>query len=127
MGQQVDFAREHGYVGTVLGRRRYLKDINSRNAIVRGAAERNAINAPIQGSAADIIKLAMLNIHHKMQQQSFKAQMLLQVHDELVFECPKSELDALKQLVKTEMEAAYSLRVPLTVEMGIGQNWLEAL
>ncbi len=126
MGQQVDFAREHGYVATVLGRRRYLKDINSRNAIVRGAAERNAINAPIQGSAADIIKLAMLNIHDKMQQQNFKAQMLLQVHDELVFECPKSELDALKQLVKTEMEAAYSLQVPLTVDMGIGQNWLEA-
>ena len=126
MSQQVDFAREHGYVATVLGRRRYLKDINSRNAIVRGAAERNAINAPIQGSAADIIKLAMLNIYDKMQQENFKAQMLLQVHDELVFECPKSELNALKQLVKTEMEAAYSLQVPLTVEMGIGHNWLEA-
>jgi DNA polymerase-1 len=126
MGQQVDFAREHGYVATVLGRRRYLKDINSRNAIVRGAAERNAINAPIQGSAADIIKLAMLNIYDKMRQQNFKAQMLLQVHDELVFECPKSELDALKHLVKTEMETAYSLQVPLTVDMGIGQNWLEA-
>ena len=126
MSQQVDFAREHGYVATVLGRRRYLKDINSRNAIVRGAAERNAINAPIQGSAADIIKLAMLNIYDKMQQENVKAQMLLQVHDELVFECPKSELDALKQLVKTEMEAAYSLQVPLTVDMGIGHNWLEA-
>lgn len=126
MGQQVDFAREHGYVATVLGRRRYLKDINSRNAIVRGAAERNAINAPIQGSAADIIKLAMLNIYDKMQQENVTAQMLLQVHDELVFECPKSELDALKQLVKTEMEAAYSLQVPLTVDMGIGHNWLEA-
>jgi DNA polymerase-1 len=126
MGQQVDFAREHGYVATVLGRRRYLKDINSRNAIVRGAAERNAINAPIQGSAADIIKLAMLTIYEKMQQQNFKAQMLLQVHDELVFECPKSELNALKLLVKTEMEAAYSLQVPLTVDMGIGHNWLEA-
>lgn len=126
MAQQVDFAREHGYVATVLGRRRYLKDINSRNAIVRGAAERNAINAPIQGSAADIIKLAMLTIYDKMQQQHFKAQMLLQVHDELVFECPKSELNALKQLVKTEMEAAYSLQVPLIVDMGIGHNWLEA-
>ena len=126
MAQQVDFAREYGYVATVLGRRRYLKDINSRNAIVRGAAERNAINAPIQGSAADIIKLAMLTIYDKMQQQHFKAQMLLQVHDELVFECPKSELNALKQLVKTEMEAAYSLQVPLTVDMGIGHNWLEA-
>jgi DNA polymerase-1 len=126
MAQQVDFAREYGYVATVLGRRRYLKDINSRNAIVRGAAERNAINAPIQGSAADIIKLAMLTIYDKMQQQHFKAQMLLQVHDELVFECPKSELNALKQLVKTEMEAAYSLQVPLIVDMGIGHNWLEA-
>ncbi len=126
MSEQVDFAREHGYVATVLGRRRYLKDINSRNAIVRGAAERNAINAPIQGSAADIIKLAMLTIYDKMQEQHFKAQMLLQVHDELVFECPKSELDALTQLVKTEMEAAYSLQVPLTVDIGIGQNWLEA-
>ena len=126
MGQQVDFAREHGYVATLLGRRRYLKDINSRNAIVRGAAERNAINAPIQGSAADIIKLAMLNIYDKMQQENYKAQMLLQVHDELVFECPKSELDALRQLVKIEMEAAYSLQVPLTVDMGIGHNWLEA-
>jgi DNA polymerase-1 len=126
MSQQVDFAREHGYVATVLGRRRYLKDINSRNAIVRGAAERNAINAPIQGSAADIIKLAMLTIYDKMQHQNFKAQMLLQVHDELVFECPKSELEALKHLVKTEMEAAYSLQVPLTVDMGIGHNWLEA-
>ena len=126
MSEQVDFAREHGYVATVLGRRRYLKDINSRNAIVRGAAERNAINAPIQGSAADIIKLAMLTIYDKMQQQHFKAQMLLQVHDELVFECPKSELEALKHLVKNEMEAAYSLQVPLTVDMGIGHNWLEA-
>ena len=126
IAQQVDFAREHGYVATVLGRRRYLKDINSRNAIVRGAAERNAINAPIQGSAADIIKLAMLTIYDKMQQQHFKAQMLLQVHDELVFECPKSELNALKQLVKTEMEAAYSLQVPLMVDIGIGHNWLEA-
>ena len=126
IAQQVDFAREHGYVATVLGRRRYLKDINSRNAIVRGAAERNAVNAPIQGSAADIIKLAMLTIYDKMQQQHFKAQMLLQVHDELVFECPKSELNALKQLVKTEMEAAYSLQVPLMVDIGIGHNWLEA-
>ena len=126
ISEQVDFAREHGYVATVLGRRRYLKDINSRNAIVRGAAERNAINAPIQGSAADIIKLAMLTIYDKMQQQNFKAQMLLQVHDELVFECPKSELEALKHLVKNEMEAAYYLQVPLTVDMGIGHNWLEA-
>ena len=126
MSEQVDFAREQGYVATVLGRRRYLKDINSRNAIVRGAAERNAVNAPIQGSAADIIKIAMLRIYDKMREQQFKAQMLLQVHDELVFECPKSELDALTKLVKTEMENAYKLHVPLTVDIGVGHNWLEA-
>ncbi len=126
MSHQVDFAREHGYVATVLGRRRYLKDINSRNAIVRGAAERNAINAPIQGSAADIIKLAMLRIYDRMQTEGLRAQMLLQVHDELVFECPKAELDTLKELVQTEMEHAYRLSVPLTVDIGIGQNWLEA-
>lgn len=126
MSEQVDFAREQGYVATVLGRRRYLKDINSRNAIVRGAAERNAVNAPIQGSAADIIKIAMLRIYDKMREQQFKAQMLLQVHDELVFECPKLELDALTKLVKTEMENAYKLHVPLTVDVGVGHNWLEA-
>jgi DNA polymerase-1 len=126
MSEQVDFAREQGYVATVLGRRRYLKDINSRNAIVRGAAERNAVNAPIQGSAADIIKIAMLRIYDKMREQQFKAQMLLQVHDELVFECPKSELDALTKLVKIEMENAYKLHVPLTVDIGVGHNWLEA-
>ena len=126
MSDQVNFARENGYVATVLGRRRYLKDINSQNAIVRGAAERNAVNAPIQGSAADIIKLAMLQIHDRMQQEPFKAQMLLQVHDELVFECPKTELESLKKLIKTAMEEAYSLRVPLTVDIGIGDNWLEA-
>jgi len=126
MNDQVDFAREHGYVTTVLGRRRYLKDINSRNAVVRGAAERNAINAPIQGSAADIIKIAMLNIYTRMQNERLQAKMLLQVHDELVFECPKAELDTLTQLVQTEMENAYALRVPLTVDIGVGQNWLEA-
>jgi DNA polymerase-1 len=126
MSAQVDFAREQGYVATVLGRRRYLKDINSRNAVVRGAAERNAINAPIQGSAADIIKIAMLNIYKRMQAEQLQAKMLLQVHDELVFECPKAELDALKQLVQTEMENAYTLQVPLTVDIGVGQNWLEA-
>ncbi|MDG1822286.1 MAG: DNA polymerase I [Flavobacteriaceae bacterium] len=126
MSDQVNFARENGYVATVLGRRRYLKDINSQNAIVRGAAERNAVNAPIQGSAADIIKLAMLRIHDRMQNEQFQAQMLLQVHDELVFECPKTELEALKKLIKTSMEEAYSLRVPLTVDIGIGDNWLEA-
>ena len=126
MSDQVDFAREHGYVTTVLGRRRYLKDINSQNAVVRGAAERNAVNAPIQGSAADIIKLAMIRLHQKIQDENWQAKMLLQVHDELVFEVPKSELDAFQQIVKKEMEAAFDLDVPLVVDLGVGQNWLEA-
>jgi DNA polymerase-1 len=124
--EQVDFARDNGYVQTVLGRRRYLKDINSRNAVVRSAAERNAVNAPIQGSAADIIKIAMINIYNKLQEGNFKTKMLLQVHDELVFDVYKPELDAIKTLVKTEMENAYKLEVPLDVDMGIGNNWLEA-
>lgn len=126
MQNQVDFARDNGYVQTVLGRRRYLKDINSRNAVVRGAAERNAVNAPIQGSAADIIKIAMINIHNKLTEGQFKTKMLLQVHDELVFDVYKPELDTIKQLVKTEMENAYTLDVPLDVELDTGVNWLEA-
>ena len=126
MAKQVDFARDHGYVETVLGRRRYLKDINSRNAIVRSAAERNAVNAPIQGSAADIIKLAMIAIHKRFEQENFKSKMLLQVHDELVFDAHKDELEIIKPIIKQEMENAYQLTVPLDVEMGIGENWLEA-
>ena len=124
MRQQVDFARENGYVETVLGRRRYLKDINSQNRIVRGASERNAVNAPIQGSAADIIKIAMLRIHEKL--NDFESKMLLQVHDELVFDAKKSELDTLTSMIKTEMEQAYILQVPLVVDVGTGTNWLEA-
>ncbi len=123
---QVDFARDNGYVQTVLGRRRYLKDINSRNAVVRGAAERNAVNAPIQGSAADIIKIAMINIHKKLEASDYKSKMLLQVHDELVFDIYKPELEAMKTLIKTEMENAYQLSVPLDVDLDIGDNWLEA-
>ncbi len=123
---QVDFARDNGYVETVLGRRRYLKDINSRNAVVRGAAERNAVNAPIQGSAADIIKIAMINIHNKLNEGNYKTKMLLQVHDELVFDVYKPELDAMKSLIKHEMENAYSLAVPLDVDFDSGDNWLEA-
>ncbi|WP_250435301.1 DNA polymerase I [Hanstruepera flava] len=126
ISKQVDFARDHGYVQTVLGRRRYLKDINSRNAVVRGAAERNAVNAPIQGSAADIIKIAMINIHKKLTEGNFKTKMLLQVHDELVFDVYKPELDTIKTLIKTEMENAYKLSVPLDVDLDIGDNWLEA-
>ncbi|WP_282080706.1 DNA polymerase I [Aquimarina algiphila] len=126
MSEQVDFARENGYVQTVLGRRRYLKDINSANAIVRGAAERNAVNAPIQGSAADIIKIAMINIHKKLKEGDYKTKMLLQVHDELVFDVFKPELDTIKELIQTEMENAYTLAVPLDVDLGLGDNWLEA-
>jgi DNA polymerase-1 len=126
MSSQIDFARENGYVTTVLGRRRYLKDILSQNAIVRGAAERNAINAPIQGSAADIIKIAMINIHHKIKKGNWNAKMLLQVHDELVFDVPKTEVDSLSSMVREEMENAFKLEVPLVVDIGIGNNWLEA-
>ena len=126
MSEQIDFARDNGYVQTVLGRRRYLKDINGNNAIVRGAAERNAVNAPIQGSAADIIKIAMINIHKKLADGNYKTKMLLQVHDELVFDCYKAELDEMKSLIKSEMENAYKMSVPLDVEVGIGENWLEA-
>ncbi|MBT8254234.1 MAG: DNA polymerase I [Bacteroidia bacterium] len=126
ISKQVDFARDNGYVQTVLGRRRYLKDINSRNAVVRGAAERNAINAPIQGSAADIIKIAMIRIHEKLNSDGFKTKMLLQVHDELVFDAFKTELGAVKKMIKHEMESAYDLAVPLVVDMDTGQNWLEA-
>jgi len=126
MSEQVDFARDNGYVQTILGRRRYLKDINSRNAVVRGAAERNAVNAPIQGSAADIIKIAMINIYNKLQEGNYKTKMLLQVHDELVFDVYKPELETIKTLVKTEMEGAFKMDVPLDVEVDTGLNWLEA-
>ena len=126
MAAQVDFARDNGYVETILQRRRYLKDINSRNAIVRGAAERNAVNAPIQGSAADIIKIAMINIFRRFENEGFASKMLLQVHDELVFDVHKDELDSIKPIIKYEMENAFKMIVPLNVEMGIGENWLEA-
>ena len=126
IADQVDFAREHGYVSTVLGRRRYLKDINSQNAVVRGAAERNAINAPIQGSAADIIKLAMIQIHQKIKTENWKSKMLLQVHDELVFDVLKSEKEAFEKMVKIEMEKAFDIGIPLLVDIGFGLNWLEA-
>jgi len=123
---QVEFAKEHGYVKTVMGRRRYLKDINAKNNVVRSAAERNAVNAPVQGSAADIIKVAMINIYEAMEEKNFKSKMLLQVHDELIFDAHKDELEELKALVKDKMENAFQLDVPLDVDMGTGQNWLEA-
>jgi len=126
MNNQVQFARENGYVQTISGRRRYLKDINSANAVVRGAAERNAVNAPIQGSAADIIKIAMINIHKKLTSENWKSKMLLQVHDELVFDVHNSELEKIKPMIKHEMENAFPMSVPLDVEMGTGKDWLEA-
>ena len=126
MSAQVDFARENGYVETVLNRRRYLKDINSRNAMVRSGAERNAVNAPIQGSAADIIKLAMINIYNRFKKEGFKSKMLLQVHDELVFDAHKEELEIIKPIIKYEMENAFKMSVPLDVEVGVGENWLQA-
>ena len=124
--EQIESARENGYVQTILGRRRYLKDINSANAVVRGAAERNAVNAPIQGSAADIIKIAMINIHKKLVSENWKSKMLLQVHDELVFDVHNSELEKIQQMIKHEMENAFIMDVPLDVEIGAGRNWLEA-
>jgi len=126
MANQVDFARENGYVQTVLGRRRYLKDINSANMMVRSGAERNAVNAPIQGSAADIIKIAMINIHKKLVSENWKSKMLLQVHDELVFDVHNSELEKIQPMIKHEMENAFIMDVPLDVEIGVGKNWLEA-
>ncbi|WP_224487669.1 DNA polymerase I [Robertkochia flava] len=126
ISSQIDFARENGYVETILGRRRYLKDINSRNQVVKGAAERNAVNAPIQGSAADVIKIAMLRIQEKLKKGNYKTRMLLQVHDELVFDAHKDELEEVGKMIKHEMENAYTLSVPLDVELGTGSNWLEA-
>ena len=123
---QVASARSKGYVETLLGRRRYLRDIDSRNQAVRGHSERNAINAPIQGTAADIVKLAMINVHARMQREGFQSPMILQVHDELVFDVQRSELDALKALVVEEMEKAYPLAVPLVADTGVGTTWLEA-
>src|SRR6056300_1633042 len=126
MDDQIAFAREHGYVETITGRRRYLKDIESRNAVVRGHSERNAVNAPIQGSAADIIKLAMIEVDRAMRAANMKSRMLLQVHDELVFDAVQEELDALKALVIEKMEAAVDLAVPMVAEVGTGDNWLQA-
>ncbi|MCF6214105.1 MAG: DNA polymerase I [Flavobacteriaceae bacterium] len=126
IANQIIFAKENGYVETLLGRRRYLKNINSHNSIVRAADERNAVNAPIQGTAADIIKIAMINIDKRLTNEKFKSKMLLQVHDELVFDVPKEELETLTPLIKQEMENAYKLSIPLIVDLGMGNNWLEA-
>ena len=126
MADSVNYAREYGFVKTITGRRRYLKDITSANFTVRGFAERNAINAPIQGSAADIIKKAMIAIFNEMEKRGMKSKMILQVHDELVFDCHLTEVDELKALVRDKMENAVQLAVPLEVEMSTGSNWLEA-
>lgn len=126
MDSNIQFAKENGYVETIMGRRRYLRDINSNNQTVRGYAERNAINAPIQGSAADIIKVAMINVHAEIEKRKLKSKLLLQVHDELVFDAHKNELDELKNLVSEKMIGAVNLEVPMVVDMGVGQNWLEA-
>jgi len=119
-------AQDNGFVETIMGRRRYLRDINSSNGTVRAFAERNAINAPIQGTAAEMIKLAMIKIHEKMNAMNMKSRMIIQVHDELVFDAHKDELEALTHLVKTEMEQAMVLKVPILAESGVGKNWLEA-
>ncbi|MBA7526264.1 DNA polymerase I [subsurface metagenome] len=126
MGKSIERAREKGYVQTIMGRKRYLPDILSRNSVVRGFAERNAINAPIQGSAADIIKIAMINIHKKIKEKQLKSEMILQVHDELVFDVPEKEIDIISDIVVSEMQNAIKLDVPLTVDWGTGRNWLEA-
>lgn len=126
MKSTVEQAREKGYVETIMGRRRYLRDINSANAIVRGFAERNAINAPIQGSSADMIKIAMINIHNEMIKRNFKSKMILQVHDELIFDTHKSELEELTPLIHDLMVNAIPLKVPLEVEINSGSNWLAA-
>ena len=126
MTSTVENARQNGFVTTVMGRRRMLPDINSRNAVVRGYAERNAINAPLQGSAADIIKEAMVRIHSAMNAAGMKSKMIMQVHDELIFNVVPSELPTLQTLVEKEMQGAYSGRVSLTVSSGVADNWLDA-
>jgi DNA polymerase-1 len=126
MDDQIQFARENGFVETIMGRRRYLNDINSGNATVRGFAERNAINAPIQGSSADMIKIAMIHIFEEFNKLNLKSKMILQVHDELVFDTHKDEISEVQEIVKTKMKNAIKLSVPVVVDMNTGNNWLEA-
>ncbi|MCB0804861.1 MAG: DNA polymerase I, partial [Bacteroidales bacterium] len=126
MKETVDFARENGFVKTMMGRRRYLRDINSKNAVVRGFAERNAINAPIQGSSADMIKIAMISIYEAMQKEKLQSKMILQVHDELIFDTLKEEVETLKPLIEKHMVQAIPMKVPVVVEMNTGENWLVA-
>ena len=126
MDSMIEFAKKNGFVETIKLRRRYLKDINSRNGSVRGFAERNAINAPIQGSAADIIKIAMINIQDEINNNNLKSKLLLQVHDELVFDLFNDETEIMKELVTEKMKTAVSSAVPLDIELGIAKNWLNA-
>ncbi len=126
MSDTMNFARENGFVETILGRRRYLRDINSANQTVRGFAERNAINAPIQGSAADMIKVAMIHIHKDIQEKGLKSKMTMQVHDELVFDVLRSEVAEMKEIIAYRMKTAIKTAVPIEVEIGEGNNWLEA-
>lgn len=126
MGEVIEFAKEHGFVETILKRRRYLRDINSANMTVRGFAERNAINAPIQGSAADLIKIAMINIQKDIDEKGLEGKMIMQVHDELVFDVPNHEIDTFKSIIENRMKNAIELQVPIEIEIGEGKNWLEA-
>jgi DNA polymerase-1 len=126
ISDQIAFARNNGYVKTLIGRKRYLKDINSNNGLVRSGAERNAVNAPIQGTAADIIKIAMINIHNRLSKEKLSSKMLLQVHDELVFDVYKPEISQTISVIREEMENAFKLNIPLTVDIDYGLNWLEA-
>lgn len=126
MDETIASAREKGYVETLLGRRRYLRDINAGNWTIRGFAERNAINAPIQGTAADMIKLAMINIHRQMLRHKMQSKMILQVHDELLFDVYLPEKEEMQRIVIHEMQNALPLQVPLEVSVGFGNNWLEA-
>jgi DNA polymerase-1 len=126
MTNQINYARENGFVKTLVGRKRFLNDINSRNGMIRSSAERNAINTPVQGSAADIIKLSMIKIFNDLNSKFMKTKLILQVHDELVFEAPQDEIEQAKKIIIDNMENAYELEVPLTVDIGVGENWLEA-
>lgn len=126
MDESINFAKEHGYVETLMKRRRYLRDIHSGNSVVRGVAERNAINAPIQGSSADMIKIAMIRIYETLKQRELKSKMILQVHDELVFDVPTDEVEAISKMVEEKMKNAMELKVPVVVDLNTGNNWLEA-
>ncbi|HNU57578.1 MAG TPA: DNA polymerase, partial [Flavobacteriales bacterium] len=126
MDETIGFCRTHGYIKTLMGRRRYLPDITSGNNTVRAQAERIAINAPMQGTAADIIKVAMVNVHADLHRKGMRSKLLLQVHDELVFDAHNEELEELKGIVRDRMQGAMELAVPLVVDMGVGKNWLQA-